>query len=633
MLNDEPTRKDQLNRTAYARAFAELATESQTPLVVGVYGKWGSGKTSLMQLVEEHLDRERTRVVWFDPWRHQFDDQPVLALLHSLIAVIDPGQRPQAVKLVKTIAGALGGFALNKTTGMKLSELKAFGEQLEDQVFEVREKRTRLREYFSSLVEHSCSGGKRLIFFIDDLDRCMPPYVLNILESLKLYLNIRGCVFFLGVDREALELSVRHQYGELAVDERQYLEKIVTLPFNIPPVAPAALERFIERMLPRSLTSCRDFLCRVLGSNPRRVKRTINTLSLSHKLADASGIQDYNPQHLALLIWLQERDPRLWSRVEHRPGLLSELSEETSVSDSLREEFLGDDALLRSELELAQLPGNLEKYTYLASALSADVELSAKVNEEYSAAEKMFMENLNWIDRVSEIAARRVGVPAADVADAVSAAKLKLIEDDFAVLRKFKGRSRPQTYLSVVIQRLMKDYQIAHMGRWRPSAVARREGVAAVQLETLLYRDGFSLDEAIRSVQENSDISMTEEELIDLAGRLPQRSMRVHVDLDDEDLFESRTPEIAAMAADAVRTTNRIRQILTSAREEMAEEQQQVLDLIVEGASIEEMSRILGIDRRKLYTLRDRILRNLRDVFENEGLLWKDVLESLDRDD
>lgn len=78
MLSDEPTRKDQLNRDAYAKALAELATSSQTPLVVGIYGKWGTGKTTLMQLIEDSLNVERTRPVWFDPWQHQFDETPVL---------------------------------------------------------------------------------------------------------------------------------------------------------------------------------------------------------------------------------------------------------------------------------------------------------------------------------------------------------------------------------------------------------------------------------------------------------------------------------------------------------------------------------------------------------------------------
>ena len=69
-----------------------------------------------------------------------------------------------------------------------------------------------------------------------------PPETLALLEALKLYLNLDGCVYFLGVDREALERSVRYHYKDTEISETSYLDKIVQLPFTIPPVAPESMD-------------------------------------------------------------------------------------------------------------------------------------------------------------------------------------------------------------------------------------------------------------------------------------------------------------------------------------------------------------------------------------------------------
>ena len=83
--NDEATDVDKLNREQYAEAFARLAESCDTPLVIGLYGSWGIGKTSLMKLIERKLNPENSRSVWFDPWQHQFDETPALVILRSAV--------------------------------------------------------------------------------------------------------------------------------------------------------------------------------------------------------------------------------------------------------------------------------------------------------------------------------------------------------------------------------------------------------------------------------------------------------------------------------------------------------------------------------------------------------------------
>src|SRR5919109_1132038 len=92
------------------------------------------------------------------------------------------------------------------------------------------------------------------------------------------------------------------------------------------------------------------------------------------------------------------------------------------------------------------------------------------------ALEALFLRNLGWIERALASVCRRYGVSRDDAEDFASWAKLKLVEDDYAVLGKFRDESSITTYLTVVIAMLFRDYRVQRWGRWRPSADARRRG-------------------------------------------------------------------------------------------------------------------------------------------------------------
>src|ERR1019366_2147799 len=103
---------------------------------------------------------------------------------------------------------------------------------------------------------------------------------------------------------------------------------------------------------------------------------------------------------------------------------------------------------------------------------------------------------------ISFVSARH-HLPGVEADDFASHVKLRLIEDDYAILRKFQRRSSLRTYLTVVIQRMFLDYRISAWGKWRPSAEAKRAGAVAVQLEQLMGRDGYRFGEACELLETN----------------------------------------------------------------------------------------------------------------------------------
>ena len=243
--------------------------------------------------------------VWFDPWMHQFDENPVVALAQTLADNLQSGLFEEGKKLVTVIGAALSSVVLKNFTGLTYKDVMEIGEAYEKERFQVREARVQLQKHFRSLVD-TVRGNKRLVFFIDDLDRCMPDKAMNLIEALKLYLNIKDCVYFIGVDRAVLEGVIQKHYKDLdlGMDGGDYLGKIVQLPFTVPLIEPEHMGEYVDTLLPEELSACRELLVEGLGDNPRQVKRFINTLFLNHQLAKPT-ISNYRPEVLAIILLVQ----------------------------------------------------------------------------------------------------------------------------------------------------------------------------------------------------------------------------------------------------------------------------------------------------------------------------------------
>jgi len=203
--NDEPTKEDTLEREHYAEAFANIAETCYTPLVVGIYGTWGMGKTSLMQQIEDKLDKNKTISIWFDPWLHQFDENPILSLAHKIVDELGTEMKEDWKEILFAITVALSSVLLKRYLTMKSEDIEDPLKKYEEDNFIIRDVQVKLKEHFNNLVKKAKGKeNKRLVFFIDDLDRCTNKQALKLLEALKLYLNIEECVYFLGLDPKAL---------------------------------------------------------------------------------------------------------------------------------------------------------------------------------------------------------------------------------------------------------------------------------------------------------------------------------------------------------------------------------------------------------------------------------------------
>jgi RNA polymerase sigma factor (sigma-70 family) len=238
-------------------------------------------------------------------------------------------------------------------------------------------------------------------------------------------------------------------------------------------------------------------------------------------------------------------------------------------------------------------------------------------------AEERFLEALEEIERAARFVARRAGLDAADADDLSATVKLRLIEDDYAILRRFGGRCSLATYVASIAHRICAD-EWAHVhGRWRPSAEARRLGQTAVVLEGLLRRDGRTLDEAVVLAQ-RVDPGLTRTAAVELTARLPERAARATlVPIEsghdrpaggasaDERVVDAENAAASDAASRAVRET------LTR----MTAEDRIVLRMrFDEGLRVADIARMLACDQKQLYRRIDALIRTLREALLRAGI-------------
>ncbi|MCP3963914.1 MAG: sigma-70 family RNA polymerase sigma factor [bacterium] len=242
----------------------------------------------------------------------------------------------------------------------------------------------------------------------------------------------------------------------------------------------------------------------------------------------------------------------------------------------------------------------------------------------------MFLEHLDLIKRVAEGAARRSGFGREDAEDFVSKVHEKLIADDYAALRKHRGESKLTTYLTAVIHNLFRDFRNHKLGKFRSSAKARKLGPAAVALERLLVRDEHELEAAIRILVSSGDFEESAEELRELAARLPPRTRRRFV---GEEVLEHQPPaspgspaEERVEESERADVSERVEEILNLALRELPARDLLILKMrFKDDCSYTEIASALRLDRRALYTSKDRSFKKLHAVMEDAGLTWDEV--------
>ncbi|MBS5165832.1 MAG: AAA family ATPase [Butyricicoccus pullicaecorum] len=290
--------EDLLGIGKYVNGLQKFIRHCPTPMSIAVQGDWGTGKTSTIKMVQEQLEKDKDtnniRCIFFNTWQYsQFnmEDSLYISLVHNLVNEIARNSE-EAKKFYKTIK-ELGKWALlnyaSRISGMNFSELC---EVMYKDKNEPMANISNLENEFRNLVKNT---GKRLVIFVDDLDRLNPEVAVELLEVIKLFMSVENCIFVLAIDYDVVVSGVRKKYGENLSDEkcRSFFDKIIQLPFTMP-VQEYKLEKLLETMIPQNPHNKKtaEFIGDVMGTTPRNFKRLVNSFFLIQSVNEAEKTGD-----------------------------------------------------------------------------------------------------------------------------------------------------------------------------------------------------------------------------------------------------------------------------------------------------------------------------------------------------
>lgn len=355
-ITDSPISKleeDYLRIEKYAISLSKFIQQSDTPITVGLQGEWGTGKTSLMSLLLEQFNDEANRneiaSSWVNTWEYSMfkgAKETTPSVLKGMLDKLKDSCKERGVwtlkddakstfnKAGKFLSGIANQVVANKT-GINVKD--AVDSNSESYVAEIAEVKKMISGLIQELINDEKNPVKKVVFFVDDLDRILPSDAVEVLESLKNIFDIPNCVFILAIDYDVVVKGLESKFGPKTKENerefRSFFDKIIQVPFTMP-VGAYDISSFLKNKLAELNVEINDeevsqitkIVGYTVGNNPRSLKRYLNTFSLIKIIVlDDDEIDDANDINKIILfatLGIQISYPEIFRLLTQNPNYL-----------------------------------------------------------------------------------------------------------------------------------------------------------------------------------------------------------------------------------------------------------------------------------------------------------------------
>ena len=331
MWSDTESKEDYLNFGEVSQIVTEiLETEAMLPVSIGIFGNWGAGKSSLLNLIEQQIKPDEWIIIKFDAWLYQGFDDARAALLETIASHLIQAAKDKETILQKSknlfaringlrvaglvvegaaLAAGLPAFGLvskifetaqnaldgiqNETESKQVVETVKEIVDSEKNLIKSKEQQTppkQIDEFRKEYGEILQDLGKKLVIVIDNLDRCLPANAIQTLEAIRLFLFLNRTAFIIAADEEMIRHSVAEHYKDLSYRHQiDYLDKLIQIPIRVPKAGVLEIRAYLymlyaihQKVPTGKLASLRQFLENHLQQswksqslNPEEVAETI----------------------------------------------------------------------------------------------------------------------------------------------------------------------------------------------------------------------------------------------------------------------------------------------------------------------------------------------------------------------
>lgn len=300
MWSDKETSDDFLGFSIHANLIKNVVLEDNNlPVTIGLYGDWGSGKSSVLKILEKILeqDKEDTAVITFDGWAYESFDDAKMSLISGIVdkvlscrnweeKVITCGKNlKDKIFSMRTLMWSLKNFANptikafstdgislisilltfikeGKTDSSVIDEITDYVKGLTSPIKQVDDYKVvhEFRDDFTKLIE--ATKLKRIVILVDDLDRCLSRHIIDTLEVIKLFLNVPKTAFVIAADEGIVANAISKEYGTTEGENsnskdkheigKNYMEKFIQIPYTLPQLSDFETITYITLLLCQS---------------------------------------------------------------------------------------------------------------------------------------------------------------------------------------------------------------------------------------------------------------------------------------------------------------------------------------------------------------------------------------------
>lgn len=371
--------EDKFKHLHYVEVLKDILLKSETPINIGLYGKWGVGKSSIVHMLKEAIDKteelKKFKYVEIDAWglsgvslqqeileetniqlgkkaykQNEIEDelynvQQVDIYDFSIITKSWKSRKFLGVCLPIVVISILIAFGsdtdlVTKISAIGLSSILALLFPL-TRLFVGTSKRIipratsslKFKEIYKKITDES---GEKIVVVIDNLDRCNDEIAVELLGLIQTFMVKKNCINILTCDDEAIITHLRNVKGEQYTDKdgNEFLSKFFQVTLRIPPFIGENLEKYTEDLMNRRSVPFKRFVRQILISgaveNPRKINQFLNNAVALYRLAELKerdqklpkGVITEHTDFLIKMIIIRHEWPEFYKKIEEQPNIL-----------------------------------------------------------------------------------------------------------------------------------------------------------------------------------------------------------------------------------------------------------------------------------------------------------------------